>query len=212
MKYDTSKYKIKTWKNFTLLHWIINPGLAINELVLGQRVPRVMLIDKTSDKPLMERTYVPCPHCGTRHDGRTWSSKNGTAYKNWFGYYCPECGGIIPCLHNATAYLLMIITFPVWGWFKSSWKAKWLEKQPARYENITFGQVRHSDIAWWKIGLRFGGFMYVFMTLFFLILEPSEFSYVALISIPLWLCGGLAFGYIMKFWMGRRGEPEANSS
>ena len=46
-----------------MLHWIINPGLAINELLLGQRVPKTMLIEKDSSKSLQEKTKIPCPHC-----------------------------------------------------------------------------------------------------------------------------------------------------
>ena len=85
---------------------MLNPGLAINELILGQRVPKIMLIDQISDKPFMERTYVPCPHCDTYHDGRTWSQQNNTAFKNWFGLYCPNCGDIIPCIRNWTSALI----------------------------------------------------------------------------------------------------------
>jgi len=72
----------------------------------------------------MEWTYVPCPHCHTLHDGRIWSAKNGTHRRNWFGYYCPECGKIIPCIHNGLAFLLLTITFPIWGWFKDDLKEK----------------------------------------------------------------------------------------
>jgi len=75
----------------------------------------------------MEWTYVPCPHCHTLHDGRIWSAKNGTHRRNWFGYYCPECGKIIPCIHNGLAFLLLAITFPIWGWFKDDLKEKWLQ-------------------------------------------------------------------------------------
>lgn len=55
MEYDKTKYKIWTWNNPVMLHWIINPGLAINELLLGQRVPKTMLIEKDSLKSLQEK-------------------------------------------------------------------------------------------------------------------------------------------------------------
>ena len=48
MEFDKEKYKVYTWKNWMMLHWILNPGLAINELILGQRVPKVSLEDKTN--------------------------------------------------------------------------------------------------------------------------------------------------------------------
>ncbi len=71
MDNDKSKFKIWIWRNPVMLHWIINPGLAINELLLGQRVPKVSLEDKTIDKPRFEKTMVPCLHCETLHNGRT---------------------------------------------------------------------------------------------------------------------------------------------
>lgn len=58
------------WKNFIMLHYIINHSAGVGEL-WGQRMAKISLIDKTSDKPLMKRTYVPCPPCETLHDGRT---------------------------------------------------------------------------------------------------------------------------------------------
>ena len=35
INYDKKKYKIWNWKNPAILHWIINPGLVINELNLS---------------------------------------------------------------------------------------------------------------------------------------------------------------------------------
>ena len=58
MEYDKTKFKIWTWKNPIMLHWIINPGLVINELLLGQRVPKIMLIEKDSTKSLQEKTKI----------------------------------------------------------------------------------------------------------------------------------------------------------
>ena len=62
MDFDKNKYKVWKLPHPMLIHWILNPGLAFNELILGQRIPKITLIDKTSDAPLMERQYVPCPH------------------------------------------------------------------------------------------------------------------------------------------------------
>lgn len=50
-----SEFKVWTWKNPVMLHWIINPGLAINELILGQRVPKIILIEKHSSKILKKK-------------------------------------------------------------------------------------------------------------------------------------------------------------
>jgi hypothetical protein len=61
MEFNTNKYRVYNWTHFMMIHWIINPGLAFNELVLGQRVPKVMLEDKTSAAPRAQRSVIPCP-------------------------------------------------------------------------------------------------------------------------------------------------------
>lgn len=58
MQYDKNKFKIWALPHPIVLHWILNPGLAFNELVLGQRLPKVILIDKESKKPLMEENGI----------------------------------------------------------------------------------------------------------------------------------------------------------
>ena len=50
MEFNKDKYKIYTWRNWMMLQWILNPGLAVNELVLGQRIPEISLEDKTFEK------------------------------------------------------------------------------------------------------------------------------------------------------------------
>jgi len=118
MEYDRSKYKIQTWKNILVLHWIINPGLFINEILLGQRIPKIALIDKDKSKSLAERTYYPCPHCNTVHSSLKWAPQFKTGFRNWFGLYCDNCGKIIPCVTNLTSYLVLGLTIPFWYWFK----------------------------------------------------------------------------------------------
>lgn len=208
MEFDQSKYKVLNWKNFSALMWILNPGIAFNELVLGQRVPKILLIDKTSTKPLMERTYVHCPHCEEIHDGRLWAKQNKTAFKNWFGYYCRSCGGIIPCHRNIFSLLLLITTYPLWGWFKHQWKQKWLAKQPRRYQDVNAEKITYTEVPWMKIGLEFGGFMYIFMSLYFIIINSQDIIPTLLIGIPVWALTGLLFAYIMKVWMGKKGGKE----
>jgi len=58
MHFDKISYKIYPWKSWMMLHWIFNPGLVINELILGQRVPSLSAKDKTIDKPRSENTLV----------------------------------------------------------------------------------------------------------------------------------------------------------
>jgi len=205
MNYDKTKYKVWTWKNPMMLHWIINPGLVINELVLGQRVPKVMLIARDSSKSLAEKTLVPCPHCETLHSGLKWTPQNKTAFKNWFGYYCDNCGKIIPCLTNLTSYIILGLTFPIWFWFKDKWKAKWLEEQKVKFSkplNLTLPKVKTK---WLRAGLGWGLFMYIFMTILFPLMKGETITQKGLlIGIPLWTIGGLVFGYTMKRFTNKK--------
>lgn len=205
MVVDRTKYKVWDRKNFNVIHFMLNPGLAINELILGQRVPKIMLIDQTSDKPLMERTYVPCPHCGIYHDGRTWSQQNKTAFKNWFGLYCSNCKGIIPCIRNWTSALLLCLTYPIWFWWINSWKRSWLNKQPERYSKLNFQAIEHKKVNWLRMGLLWGTFMFIVMTLLMPLITGTEYSLtLILVNLPIWAIGGLTFGYVMKLWMGKK--------
>jgi len=194
-----------------IIHWIINPGLAINELVLGQRVPKLQLEDKTSEKPRIERTLVPCPHCGTLHDGRTWSTQNGTAFKNWFGLYCPNCGKVIPCVMNAFSLLILTLTIPIWWWFGKKIKEKWLSKQPARYQNIefTYRSTPFDKKNWIHTGLGFGITMFVLMSLLFPLISNEPITWRSLLfGIISWMIGGLVYSYIMKVFLERKGHKE----
>ena len=169
MEFDKETYKVLDTKSIEVKHWKINPLMAINELVLGHRVPEVLLIDKTSDKPLLDRGYVPCPHCGTIHDSRTWSKQNNTVYKNWYGYFCPECQQIIPCVRNWTAHLMLMLSRPFRKGDTESRKRQWLEQQPARFENLCFDPVQ---VNWRNLGLKWGFFMFLAMGIGFPLLFP----------------------------------------
>jgi hypothetical protein len=206
MNYDKEKLKIVTWKNPVMLHWILNPALFINELILGQTFPKVTLIDKVYDRRYSRRTYIPCPHCGMVHDGIKWSVQNGTAFKNWFGYYCDNCGEIIPVQRNLISWLILIMTFPVWGWFKKSMKKSWFEKQPERFKNLNleYPVEKAYRYVWFKMGLIFGICMYV-TTIFIIPMISNEVITVRkiLIGIPIWLFIGLGYGYFMNGWMNQ---------
>lgn len=214
MEFDREKYNVYTWKNWMILHWILNPGLVINELIVGQRVPKVSLEEK-SNKPRVERSRIPCPHCNTLHDGRTWSTHNGTAFKNWFGLYCPTCGNIIPCLINVFSFIILALTYPIWGWFKNSLKAQWLKKQPKRFENRNLERIPNPfDKKTWPItGLTFGAIMFVVMSLVYPYLTGVEITWETLLSgAIIWAIGGLTFGYVMKIYMGKSFQKKETKS
>ena len=196
MDFDTSKYKVWTWKNPLMIHWMINPGLAFNELILGQAVPKVTLIEK-SNKPLAERSFVPCPHCGTVHSGLKWSLQNKNDFGNCFGLNCDNCGNTIPCLRNFTSLILLGVAFPIWIWFRKSWKKKWLLVQKKKFSrplNLTTPEYN-----WAAEGLGWGVFMFLFMDIVLPLFEGEAYEPRKLIiGAIIWTLAGLSFGYVMK--------------
>ena len=209
MNYDKKKYKVWDWKSPMILHWILNPGLAFNELALGQTIPKVMLIDRESEKSMYQRSLVPCPHCGTQHNGLKWSSQNNLAFKNWFGYYCDNCKGIIPVHRNLTSLIILTLTFPIWGWFRKSLKQNWLDKQPERYKNLTYELPEQKIKAkkWLKEGLSWGLFMYIIMNVVAPLIVGEDITKPGLLlGLPMWLIIGFGWGFVMKLWMNRKGK------
>jgi hypothetical protein len=196
MEVDKQKYKIWKLPHPMVLHWILNPGLAFNELILGQRIPKVTLIDQTSDAPLMERQSIPCPHCNALNDSRLWSK--GNTFGHWFGLVCPECHGKIPCLWNVTSLIILALTFPIWIWIKIFGEAKWLEWEKRRLsEVIISGLPEAANINWLKMGITYGVIMFCIMTLPKILqnkITPDNIVFQA----ALWLFCGLAFGLVMK--------------
>ena len=134
---------------------------------------------------------------------------NKTAFKNWFGYYCDNCKEIIPVQRNLTSLIILILTFPIWGWFRKTLKQNWLAKQPDRYKNINLEipEKKNSTKNWLKSGLFFGLFMYVSMIIIFPLIKGEEITQRnLLIGLPFWLIGGLGWGYMMKRWMNKKGK------
>ena len=166
------EYSVWDWKRIYMLHWIINPGLAFNELILGQRMPKIVLIKKESAKPLPEKSFVPCPHCGNIHSSLEWSSQNKTGLGNWFGLYCNRCEKVIPCLRNITSLLIIAITFPIWIWFIKAWKKKWLAKQKEKFSKPL--KLSPPEYIIWLQGLKIGiGYYILIMITKFVILNDT---------------------------------------
>lgn len=170
-----SEYRLWTWKNIYMLHWIINLGLAINELFLGQRVPKIMLIKEESTKTLPEKSFVPCPHCGTIHPSLEWSSQNKTAFGNWFGLYCNHCGKVIPCLRNLTSLVIIVITFPIWIWFKKIFFKKWLTIQKEKFSKPL--KLSAPEYSVWLHGLKIGIGYYILIMLTKFVIFQETFTW-----------------------------------
>ncbi|MES2003850.1 MAG: hypothetical protein V4450_04970 [Bacteroidota bacterium] len=203
MQYDTTKYQVYTWKHPLMLHWIINPGLAINELVFGQRVPRVTLAEKNVKASLAEKTFIPCPHCGTIHSSMKWTSQNKTAFKNWFGLYCDHCEKTIPCLYNLTSLVILGITAPVWLLFRKKWKADWLKVQKEKFAQPL--SLTPPSYNWLREGFSFGFFMFIILTLLIPLIDGRPITLKGmLIDLPIWLIAGLVYGLVMKVFLGMK--------
>ena len=210
MNFDEAKYKILTWKSFMMLHWTINPGLFINEMIFGQRVPKIMLFERDSKRSYVGRNFIPCPHCQTIHPELKWSAQNGTAFNNWFGLYCDHCGKIIPCLWNLTSLVFLIATFPLWYWFKDRWKEKWLERQREKFSRPI--NLRMSDTKWWAVGLRFAvGYFIIERSITYFLMQ-EDFIWKKLVGHIIGsLISGLIFGYAFKKMMLKKSSKSKNA-
>ena len=103
----------------------------------------------------------------------------------------------------------MTLTFPIWGWFRKTLKQNWFAKQPDRYKNISLEipEKINSTKNWLTSGLLWGLFMYVSMVLIYPMIRGVEITQKSiLIGIPLWLIGGLGWGYTMKRWINKKGK------
>jgi hypothetical protein len=192
----------KWWKlpHPLILHWILNPGLVFNEIILGQRLPKVQLICKDCECALLDRVYIPCPSCHSMHWGRLWSGKRG--FGNWRGIACPACGAPIPCVWNLFSLLLLALTSPIWVLpYYLHFRSRPLKPI---YESRDGTPPKPSAITkktWVVMGAMFGGFMWVGMSLIFF-LDKGRISLVNML--PAGAFSGLAFGFFMWFFLGRK--------
>ena len=210
MKYNKAKYKVYTWKHPVYLFIVLNPLWVFPELLMGRTISKVSLLEREGSKPYYLRSKIPCPHCNTIHSALKWSDQNKTGNRNWYGYYCDNCGGIIPPMRSIFSMLFLAITFPIWGWFRKSLKRRWLDKQPERFANINTEKSDEveSRKSWAFRGLAFSIIMFVLMTLIFDPIingEPITWRKI-LIAVPLWLIAGQGWGYWMKKWMNKKGK------
>ncbi len=190
-----------------MIHWRLNPGLVINELLLGQRVPAKAYQANNMQQTWSERSRIQCPHCDTMHHSYTWSIVNKTQFGNWFGLYCPHCEGIIPCVWNWTSLLVLALTSPLWYPFKDKLKEKWMAAQKKKFSKELIFEKSAHQVSWWKSGLMFGGLMFLFNGVLFRLAEDTPITFQKLaIQIVVWILAGLGFGITMKALEGYKGN------
>ena len=153
MQYDKNRFTIRALPHPLILFWVLYPGVILHELILGQRLPKVTLIDKESDKPRMERTYVPCPHCETLNDRRLWAEGIGIAFGQWFGLVCPSCHQVIPCLWNIFSLAILAVTLPLWYFPARFFRRRWLEKEKERLVKVLeHPLIQAKSTKWLSVG------------------------------------------------------------
>ncbi len=196
-KYDKERYKLIDKRHLIMLHWMINPGVAVSEL-RGVVIPKVMLIDKDKTLSLGERTWIPCPHCDTLHTSVKWSVQNNTHHKNWYGYHCDHCQQTIPPLRN----WLSAIVFGAVKPFNKKHRERWKAAQPARFKNLnlSFESQKVSVGKALMMSLLFGGIMFVLMTGFNWVLGQELTPKYLMVTAIAYILAGLLFGFIMRGW------------
>lgn len=210
MDYDRDRYDAWTWKHPLILHWVLNPGLVFNELVLGQRIPRLTLIDTQSEAPMADRQYIPCPHCQAMNPASVYSK---APMGNYAGLVCPECGEEIPTVKNALTWLLLMASWPLWAPFKRYMAPDMLAKQRAKllHQTPAAAQSRsQTTVSGLLLGVIFG----LLMGLFFFVksmLDGGGFGAALTSSAIGGAFAGVFFGVTMKLFLtrtGRRAAPE----
>ena len=206
MQYDKNRFKIYALPHPNVLFLVLNPVLIINELIFGQRAPKVTLIDQKSDKPLMERIYIPCPHCETLNNSRLWEKWN--SFGHWFGFVCPSCHQIIPCLWNIFSLGILAITFPLWYFPARFFRRRWFEKEKERLANaLEQPLIQAKSINWVLIGVfGWGVPTWVTVEVVLNVWSGREWDLIIMfIQLPIWIVGGFAWGLFMRFFMNRKG-------
>lgn len=187
------------WPHAVIVHWVLNPGLALVEIPLGLRIPRIMLLCNGC-----RNGYVPCPKCGMLHYSFAWRGLKGLGH--WFGYVCPHCHAIIPCIWNAWSLMVLAVTFPVWYLPARLIKPHWL-----KFEQQRTAQMSQSPptIRWAWVALFMGGMMWVALSVpaFIRMIAYHKFDrlWYLLLNIPIAAAPPLFLSWRrLRFWRKSR--------
>ncbi|MEQ8406374.1 MAG: hypothetical protein RKE49_14855 [Oceanicaulis sp.] len=200
---DKARYAVWGPNHPLNLHWRLNPALAVNELILGQRQPAVLWIERDASRPLLQRQYVPCPHCHALNHGMLYKH---VAFGAYAGLVCAACGEKIPTLKNALTWLVLIITWPIWKPLEGPVGGRLLARQRAKLAGADTAKAENAPPpSALRMGLLFGGLMTpVFFAINFF--SGAPLGYVAAIGAGSGVAAGVLFGVAMKIVLGWRGR------
>ena len=204
-----SNFKRWEFPHLNSLFWIFNPVSVINEIVLGQRFPKIHLICKDCEGAFVERAYIPCPSCDMMHfQCLRWG---WAGCLKWRGLSCPSCGEAIPCLWNVFSLLVLLVTFPLWCLpYFLHFRKKPLKPLYGMVEGKAPTPKALTKKTWIYMGAGFAGSMFICFTLFPILTgDRGGDNWASVIG---GLIGGLIggvvagflCGYFMWFFYGRR--------
>ena len=200
-------FKVSKFPYPLVLHYILNPGIAINEILLGQCLPKVTLYCQTCQLPLFERTYVPCPHCRSMNNGLLWSNRR--AFGSWLGYICPNCRRRIPRLWNLFSIVILIIFAPIWYFpYQSFYKHNYRTADNNLEDLEASNTWRPNRKTWITMSIGFGFSMWLILGLIPAItgfINTKTFSLSSLL-VEAVVCSltGLCFGIVMYLILTRK--------
>ncbi|MBY0552114.1 MAG: hypothetical protein K2W95_32825 [Candidatus Obscuribacterales bacterium] len=196
------------------LHWLLNPGVALIELLFGQRVPERTYVCKSCPLPLPLRSYEYCPHCYTFLRSSLWSGDH--ALGHWLGFFCPTCGGSIPCMWNAASRVVLALTSPLWWLPVLLLKKSWIrsEQHRARIAATAGSQYQALDYnavgTWFGIMANFVCSVYLVSPLTY-IFDFWVVCYLVVWTMTLgllaWLPTGWLFAVAMRNLLEKPGDP-----
>lgn len=196
-------------------HFAHSPGLAINELIFGQRLPKVYLVCKSCPSSYNDRSYVHCPHCDVFHSGNIFDT-----FGNWHGLVCPDCGGTIPAIENTTATALRKATSPLSKLIQQSANNSYVERkrlsQSSRRQQLAPSSENTQKPNYALAGFLFGSCMFLVSMIFvggaavMLQFEMETILWGTALVLALNIAGGAYFGFAMHSRLEKKGNPESH--